>query len=136
MFPCYQVKGTARFSLNVGITGPNRIQRAIIGHISEYCSLTPVLHILSSYNWATDKCLIFTMEIQVSQLIVRFLQQLGIDTIFGMPGAHILLITAPFNSRLPVIFERQSVHYGRARVRILPITGNAMIPFLRRNSFM
>jgi len=30
------------------------------------------------------------MEIQVSQLIVRFLQQLGIDTIFGMPGAHIL----------------------------------------------
>jgi acetolactate synthase-1/2/3 large subunit len=30
------------------------------------------------------------MEIQVSQLIVRFLQQLGVDTIFGMPGAHIL----------------------------------------------
>lgn len=30
------------------------------------------------------------MKIQVSQLIVRFLQQLGIDTIFGMPGAHIL----------------------------------------------
>jgi len=30
------------------------------------------------------------MEIQVSQLIVRFLQRLGIDTIFGMPGAHIL----------------------------------------------
>jgi len=30
------------------------------------------------------------MEIQVSQFIVRFLQQLGVDTIFGMPGAHIL----------------------------------------------
>jgi len=30
------------------------------------------------------------MEIQVSQLIVRFLQKPGIDTIFGMPGAHIL----------------------------------------------
>jgi acetolactate synthase-1/2/3 large subunit len=30
------------------------------------------------------------MKIQVSQLIVRFLQQLGVDTIFGMPGAHIL----------------------------------------------
>jgi acetolactate synthase-1/2/3 large subunit len=30
------------------------------------------------------------MEIQVSQLVVRFLQQLGVDTIFGMPGAHIL----------------------------------------------
>ncbi|WP_287603169.1 thiamine pyrophosphate-binding protein [Thiothrix sp.] len=30
------------------------------------------------------------MQIQVSQLIVKFLQQLGVDTIFGMPGAHIL----------------------------------------------
>lgn len=30
------------------------------------------------------------MKIQVSQLIVRFLQRLGVDTIFGMPGAHIL----------------------------------------------
>ena len=30
------------------------------------------------------------MKIQVSELIVRFLENLGIDTIFGMPGAHIL----------------------------------------------
>lgn len=30
------------------------------------------------------------MNIQVSELIVRFLESLGIDTIFGMPGAHIL----------------------------------------------
>ncbi|MBO0614945.1 thiamine pyrophosphate-binding protein [Thiothrix fructosivorans] len=30
------------------------------------------------------------MQIQVSQLIVKFLQQLGVETIFGMPGAHIL----------------------------------------------
>jgi acetolactate synthase-1/2/3 large subunit len=30
------------------------------------------------------------MQIQVSALIVKFLQQLGIETIFGMPGAHIL----------------------------------------------
>jgi acetolactate synthase I/II/III large subunit len=30
------------------------------------------------------------MDIQVSELIVRFLENLGIDTIFGMPGAHIL----------------------------------------------
>jgi acetolactate synthase-1/2/3 large subunit len=30
------------------------------------------------------------MKIQVSELIVRYLQRLGIDTIFGMPGAHIL----------------------------------------------
>lgn len=30
------------------------------------------------------------MNIQVSELIVRFLENLGIDTIFGMPGAHIL----------------------------------------------
>ena len=30
------------------------------------------------------------MKIQVSELIVRFLQRLEIDTIFGMPRAHIL----------------------------------------------
>ena len=30
------------------------------------------------------------MKIAVSELIVRFLERLGIDTIFGMPGAHIL----------------------------------------------
>ncbi len=30
------------------------------------------------------------MMISVSELIVRYLQRLGIDTIFGMPGAHIL----------------------------------------------
>ncbi len=30
------------------------------------------------------------MNIPVSTLIVRFLQQLGVDTLFGMPGAHIL----------------------------------------------
>lgn len=31
-----------------------------------------------------------SMKIPVSKLIVKFLQQLGVDTIFGMPGAHIL----------------------------------------------
>jgi hypothetical protein len=30
------------------------------------------------------------MNIQVSELIVRYLERLGINTIFGMPGAHIL----------------------------------------------
>ena len=30
------------------------------------------------------------MKIQVSELIVKYMEQLGIDTIFGMPGAHIL----------------------------------------------
>jgi acetolactate synthase-1/2/3 large subunit len=30
------------------------------------------------------------MQIQVSELIVRFMERLGIDTVFGMPGAHIL----------------------------------------------
>ncbi len=30
------------------------------------------------------------MNVTVSELIVKYLQQLGIDTIFGMPGAHIL----------------------------------------------
>ena len=30
------------------------------------------------------------MKIEVSELIVRFLKRLGIDTLFGIPGAHIL----------------------------------------------
>jgi acetolactate synthase-1/2/3 large subunit len=30
------------------------------------------------------------MNIPVSELIVKFMQRLGIETIFGMPGAHIL----------------------------------------------
>jgi acetolactate synthase I/II/III large subunit len=30
------------------------------------------------------------MKVQVSELIVRYMERLGIDTIFGMPGAHIL----------------------------------------------
>ena len=30
------------------------------------------------------------MKVQVSELIVKFMERLGIDTIFGMPGAHIL----------------------------------------------
>lgn len=32
------------------------------------------------------------MKIQLSELIVEYLQRLGVDTIFGMPGAHILPI--------------------------------------------
>ena len=31
-----------------------------------------------------------TTRITVSQLVVRFLEYLGVDTLFGMPGAHIL----------------------------------------------
>lgn len=30
------------------------------------------------------------MQVQVSELIVKYMERLGIDTIFGMPGAHIL----------------------------------------------
>ncbi len=30
------------------------------------------------------------MKIQVSELLVKFLHRLGVDTLFGMPGAHIL----------------------------------------------
>ena len=30
------------------------------------------------------------MKIAVSELVVRFMKRLGIDHIFGMPGAHIL----------------------------------------------
>ena len=32
------------------------------------------------------------MNISVSELIVRYLERLGIDHIFGMPGAHVLPI--------------------------------------------
>jgi acetolactate synthase-1/2/3 large subunit len=32
------------------------------------------------------------MNISVSELIVRYLERLGVDTIFGMPGAHVLPI--------------------------------------------
>ena len=32
------------------------------------------------------------MNISVSELVVRYLERLGIDTIFGMPGAHVLPI--------------------------------------------
>ncbi|MDP1928451.1 MAG: thiamine pyrophosphate-binding protein [Thiobacillus sp.] len=32
------------------------------------------------------------MDISVSELVVRYLQRLGIDTVFGMPGAHVLPI--------------------------------------------
>ncbi|MCU7884581.1 MAG: hypothetical protein KZQ82_10330, partial [Candidatus Thiodiazotropha sp. (ex Lucinoma annulata)] len=32
------------------------------------------------------------MKIKVSELIVRYMERLGIDAIFGMPGAHILPI--------------------------------------------
>lgn len=30
------------------------------------------------------------MKVQVSELIVKYLERLGVDTVFGMPGAHIL----------------------------------------------
>jgi acetolactate synthase-1/2/3 large subunit len=30
------------------------------------------------------------MKVQVSELIVKYMERIGIDTIFGMPGAHIL----------------------------------------------
>ena len=30
------------------------------------------------------------MKIQVSELLVKYMERIGIDTIFGMPGAHIL----------------------------------------------
>ncbi len=30
------------------------------------------------------------MKVQVSELVVKYMERLGIDTIFGMPGAHIL----------------------------------------------
>ena len=45
------------------------------------------------------------MKVQVSEFIVKYLERLGVDTIFGMPGAHILpvydsLYDAPIRSVL------------------------------------
>ena len=42
------------------------------------------------YNSAEIISAIVFMKIQVSELIVRYLEKLGIEYIFGMPGAHIL----------------------------------------------
>jgi hypothetical protein len=33
-----------------------------------------------------------TMKITVSELIVQYLERLGVEVIFGMPGAHVLPI--------------------------------------------
>ncbi len=30
------------------------------------------------------------MKIKISELIVRYLERIGVETIFGIPGAHIL----------------------------------------------
>ncbi|MEW6253350.1 MAG: thiamine pyrophosphate-binding protein, partial [Planctomycetota bacterium] len=32
------------------------------------------------------------MNISVSELLVRYLERIGVDTLFGMPGAHVLPI--------------------------------------------
>jgi acetolactate synthase-1/2/3 large subunit len=47
------------------------------------------------------------MKIKVSEFIVRYLDRLGIDTIFGMPGAHILPIyDALYDSNIEAVLAK------------------------------
>jgi len=47
------------------------------------------------------------MKIKVSELIVRYLERLGIDYIFGMPGAHILPVyDALYESRVEAVLAK------------------------------
>jgi len=47
------------------------------------------------------------MKVQVSELIVKYMEQLGIDTIFGMPGAHILPVYDKlYDSRIQSILAK------------------------------
>ncbi|MDP3135354.1 MAG: thiamine pyrophosphate-binding protein, partial [Burkholderiaceae bacterium] len=43
-------------------------------------------------DWSETARIKISMNISVSELLVRYLQRLGIDTLFGMPGAHVLPI--------------------------------------------
>jgi len=63
------------------------------------------------------------MKIQVSELIVRFLERLGIDCVFGMPGAHILPVyDALYDSSIRTVLAKHEqgaafMAGGHARVR-------------------
>jgi acetolactate synthase-1/2/3 large subunit len=47
------------------------------------------------------------MKIKVSEFIVRYLERLGIDTVFGMPGAHILPIyDALYDSTIEAVLAK------------------------------
>ena len=47
------------------------------------------------------------MKIKVSELIVRYLERLGIDAIFGMPGAHILPVyDALYHSKIEAVLAK------------------------------
>ncbi len=47
------------------------------------------------------------MKIQVSELIVKYLERLGIEYIFGMPGAHILPVyDSLYHSRVKTVLAK------------------------------
>jgi acetolactate synthase-1/2/3 large subunit len=47
------------------------------------------------------------MKIKVSELIVRYMERLGIDCIFGMPGAHILPVyDSLYDSKIQVVLAK------------------------------
>ncbi len=47
------------------------------------------------------------MDIKVSELIIKYLERLGIEYVFGIPGAHILPVyDALFNSRIKSVLTK------------------------------
>jgi acetolactate synthase-1/2/3 large subunit len=47
------------------------------------------------------------MKIKVSELVVKYMERLGIDTIFGMPGAHILPVyDALYHSKIEAVLAK------------------------------
>jgi len=70
------------------------------------------------------------MNIQVSELIVRYLERLGIEHIFGMPGAHILPVyDSLYDSKIHSVLAKHEQGaafmaggYARARGRSAPVS--------------
>ena len=59
------------------------------------------------------------MKVQLSELIVKYMERLGIDTIFGMPGAHILPVyDSLYDSSIKsVLAKHEQGEIGRASCR-------------------
>lgn len=48
-----------------------------------------------------------TMKVKVSELIVKYIERLGIETIFGMPSAHILPVyDSLYDSKVKMVLAK------------------------------
>lgn len=67
------------------------------------------------------------MKIQVSELIVRFLEKLGVETIFGVPGSHILPVyDGLYDSSIQTVLvkhEQSAAFMAGAHTRITGAVG-------------